>query len=140
VVTPSQSGKSQLIHRCPKCFVALYSHYAGSGPYTVFIRLGTLDPPYSQHEAIKPALYIYQESKMPWFVVPEGARQFQKFYRPREEWSEDANVRFGRLMPMVKEWREKIGGWDAENGGTGDEKGVEEKMQKLKLESACGKT
>src|SRR5690606_35154204 len=30
--TPSNSGKGQKIMRCPRCRVALWSHYPGAGP------------------------------------------------------------------------------------------------------------
>src|SRR5439155_7359171 len=32
VDTPSQSGRGQRIARCPRCMVAVWSHYAGAGP------------------------------------------------------------------------------------------------------------
>ena len=31
VVTPSASGKGQVFLRCPRCRIALWSHYAGAG-------------------------------------------------------------------------------------------------------------
>ena len=43
VRTPSESGYSQLIARCPSCRIALWSHYSGSGPAASFVRVGTLD-------------------------------------------------------------------------------------------------
>jgi hypothetical protein len=42
VYTPSQSGKGQKIARCPKCHVAVWSHYAGGGDAVCFVRVGTL--------------------------------------------------------------------------------------------------
>jgi hypothetical protein len=45
VETPSASGKGQSIARCPKCRIALWSHYAGAGKLVSFIRVGTLDDP-----------------------------------------------------------------------------------------------
>ena len=41
--TPSNSGKGQKIVRCPTCYVALYSHYAGMGDILAFVRVGTLE-------------------------------------------------------------------------------------------------
>ena len=43
--TPSASGKGQKIARCPRCRVAVWSHYAGAGETVCFIRVGTLDEP-----------------------------------------------------------------------------------------------
>src|ERR1700743_198519 len=42
VPTPSQSGKGQTIIRCPRCKVALWSHYPDSGPGIAFVRVGTM--------------------------------------------------------------------------------------------------
>ena len=44
VDTPSSSGKGQLIARCPKCRVALWSNYGGF-VHVRFVRVGTLDNP-----------------------------------------------------------------------------------------------
>ncbi len=41
VRTPSASGLGQQIVRCPACRVALWSHYAGSGPVVAFVRART---------------------------------------------------------------------------------------------------
>ena len=43
VETPSESGKGQKIARCPRCRIALWSHYGGGGTQVSFIRVGTLD-------------------------------------------------------------------------------------------------
>ena len=43
VQTPSESGKGQKIARCPKCRIALWSHYSGAGDAVSFVRVGTLD-------------------------------------------------------------------------------------------------
>src|SRR5688572_12172815 len=43
VATPSASGKGQAIARCPRCRIALWSHYAGAGRQVSFVRVGTLD-------------------------------------------------------------------------------------------------
>ena len=37
VLTPSHSGKGQKIARCPKCRVAVWSHYAGAGDAIRFV-------------------------------------------------------------------------------------------------------
>ncbi|EHK0248509.1 GFA family protein, partial [Salmonella enterica] len=52
--TPSLSGKGQKIARCPKCQIALWSHYSGSSKLT-FLRVGTLDHP----EHMPPDVHIY---------------------------------------------------------------------------------
>jgi hypothetical protein len=70
VDTPSASGRGQKIVRCPKCHVALWSHYPGGGPALAFVRAGTLDDP----DAVKPDVHIYTSSKLSWVKLPEGAK------------------------------------------------------------------
>jgi hypothetical protein len=93
VLTPSASGKGQNIARCPKCRVALWSHYPGAGEKVSFVRVGTLDDP----DAFAPDVHIYTESKQPWVVIPEGARTFTQFYRPAEVWSAASRERYRAL-------------------------------------------
>lgn len=90
VVVPSASGKGQTILRCPTCRVALWSHYAGSGPKIAFLRVGTLDQP----DRVPPDIHIFTETKQPWFQLPEGARQCPAYYDPRQEWPAESQARF----------------------------------------------
>lgn len=112
VATPSESKKNQLIVRCPRCYVALYSHYAMLGPTTVFVRLGTLDVAFATH--LTPDFFIYQDFKMPWFCVPAGRTAFARFYAPAEEWSTEAKARMALLGPAVGEWTSAQGCWELE--------------------------
>ncbi len=82
VDTPSASGKGQKIIRCPRCRVALWSHYAGAGEAVSFVRVGTLDDP----DRLPPDIHIYTSSKQPWVVVPEGAVQVSGYYSLDEHW------------------------------------------------------
>jgi hypothetical protein len=82
VETPSQSGKGQRIARCPKCRVALWSHYAGAGPSMRFVRVGTLDDP----AQTPPDIHIFTSTKQPWVVVPPGVPSFPEYYNPKELW------------------------------------------------------
>lgn len=83
VATPSESGKGQRIARCPRCRVAVWSHYAGFGERASFVRVGTLDEP----ARCPPDVHIYVASKQPWVVLPDGARAFPGYYRASEVWS-----------------------------------------------------
>ena len=87
--TPSQSGKGQQIARCPKCHVALWSHYNQAGPNVSFIRVGTLE----QSAQFPPDIHIYTSTKLPWVVIPEGARTSPEFYNPKEVWSAEGMAR-----------------------------------------------
>jgi hypothetical protein len=88
--TPSESGKGQKIARCPKCKVALWSHYAGAGPSMRFVRVGTLDDP----NAFPPDIHVFTSTKQPWFALPAGARAFPEFYNAKQEWSEENQARW----------------------------------------------
>jgi hypothetical protein len=81
--TPSNSGKGQAIMRCPRCEVAVWSHYAGAGDKLSFVRVGTLDEP----DRFPPDIHIYTESKQPWVQLPAGARAVPQYYDRREVWS-----------------------------------------------------
>jgi len=82
VVTPSNSGKGQKIARCPRCRVAVWSHYAGAGEALSFVRVGTLDEP----GRLPPDIHIFTESKQPWVVLPPGVPAVPQYYRASEYW------------------------------------------------------
>ena len=90
---PTHSGKGQRIARCPRCRVALWSHYAGLGDLLSFVRVGTLDTP----DRFPPDVHIYTESKQPWVVLPAGARAFSQYYRSGEVWSAESLARRSAL-------------------------------------------
>ena len=90
VPTPSESGKGQVIVRCPTCRVALWSHYSGAGPNIAFIRVGTLDAP----ARVPPDIHIYTRSKLPWVRLPEGVAAFEGYYDARELWPAESLARF----------------------------------------------
>ena len=76
VDTPSASGNGQKIVRCPKCHVALWSHYSRRGTALAFVRAGTLNDPC----AVTPDVHIFTSTKLPWIALPEGAQVFAEFY------------------------------------------------------------
>ena len=80
--------------RCPRCQVAVWSHYAGAGDKLSFVRVGTLDEP----DRFPPDIHIYTESKQPWVVIPPGARAFSQYYSRRDVWSEASLARRRALM------------------------------------------
>jgi len=101
VDTPSQSGRGQRIARCPHCKVAVWSHYAGSGPVTRFVRVGTLDNP----DALPPDVHIFTSSKQPWVVLPASAPAFAEFYDLKAIWSKESLARFEHLRPLIAAYR-----------------------------------
>jgi hypothetical protein len=107
IATPSESGRGQLISRCPKCFVAVWSSYAGAGPFSSFVRVGTLDA--ESKKRVTPDVHIYTESKVDWVKLPEGALVMDKFYNPAEVWSEESRKRWDVLKPQIEGWKAKGG-------------------------------
>jgi hypothetical protein len=90
VDTPTHSGKGQRIARCPNCFVALWSHYAGAGPAISFVRVGSLDEP----DRVQPDIHIYTASKVPWVALPADALAVPEFYDARTTWPAASLARF----------------------------------------------
>ena len=86
VDTPSNSGKGQKIARCPKCRIALWSHYAGAGPVVSFVRVGTLDEP----DRCPPDIHIFTSSKQSWVTLPPGAKAVAEFYDLAAVWSAES--------------------------------------------------
>jgi len=86
VDTPSNSGKGQKIARCPKCRIAVWSHYAGAGPVVAFVRVGTLDDP----DACPPDIHIFTASKQPWVVLPQGTPAVPEYYDREKYWPRES--------------------------------------------------
>ena len=104
--TPSCSSAGQLITRCPKCYVAVWSNYAGAGPYTSFVRVGTLDE--ESKKGAEPDVHIYTESKAPWMTLPEGVLAKEKYYDLIGVWSEESLKRLEAMKPMIAVWRQNV--------------------------------
>ncbi len=101
VQTPSASGAGQQIARCPRCRIAVWSHYGGSGPLTRFVRVGTLDTP----DALPPDIHIFTRSKQPWVVLDGSVPAMQEFYDRERHWPADSRARWQALLPRVEAWR-----------------------------------
>jgi hypothetical protein len=98
VDTPSESGKGQQIARCPRCRVAVWSHYAGAGPSVKFMRVGTLDEP----DHFPPDIHIFTASKQPWVVLPPGATAVPEYYDLRHHWPPESLARGQVLRAKAK--------------------------------------
>ena len=90
VTTPSASGKGQRIARCPKCRVALWSHYASAGDPIRFVRVGTLDEP----GRFPPDIHIFTSTRQKWLELPAGKPAFAEFYNPKELWPAESLLRW----------------------------------------------
>ena len=89
VMTPSESGRGQVVARCPTCLVALWSIYSGAGPEFLFVRVGTLNA----RSAFPPDVHIFTSTRLPWVVLPDGVPAFEEYYRRSEMWPADSLAR-----------------------------------------------
>jgi hypothetical protein len=103
--TPSASGRGQRIARCPSCRLALWSNYAGAGPYIRFVRVGTLDAP----QRLAPDIHIYTSTRQPWVAIPEGAASAPEYYDLKDHWPKESLARRQALLPQLKAYRAKLG-------------------------------
>ena len=101
VQTPSASGSGQLIARCPKCRIAVWSHYAGAGPVVRFVRVGTLDDP----DLLPPDIHIFTASKQPWVVIPEDVPAVPEYYDRDEHWPAASLARRRALLPQIEAYQ-----------------------------------
>ncbi len=106
VATPTESGAGQQIARCPQCRVAVWSHYAGSGPLVKFLRVGTLDDP----DLLPPDIHIFCSSKQPWFALPPGAVAVPEYYDRQRYWPADSLARAELLAPRIKAYQKALWG------------------------------
>jgi hypothetical protein len=98
VTTPSNSGKGQHIARCPKCRIAVWSHYAGAGVQVAFVRVGTLDDP----DRLPPDVHIFTASKQPWVVIPPGVPALPEYYDHRQYWPAESLARREAMLAAAR--------------------------------------
>lgn len=101
VNTPSESGSGQLIARCAKCKVAVWSFYAGAGPLVKFVRVGTLDNP----DLLPPDIHIFTASKQPWVVLPDGTPAVPEYYEQEQYWPPESLARRKVLLPLIQAYQ-----------------------------------
>lgn len=106
VLTPSNSGNGQRVARCPQCKVAVWSHYAGSGRLTKFVRVGTLDNP----DVLPPDVHIFVASKQPWVTLSGSVQSYAEFYDRECVWRQDSLDRFEALRPEIEAYRASLDG------------------------------
>jgi hypothetical protein len=104
VDTPSSSGLGQKIARCPKCRIAVWSHYAGAGPVVKFVRVGTLDDP----DRLPPDIHIFTQSKQPWVVIPRHMPSVTEYYDREKYWPTDSLARRQAMLPQIEAYQATI--------------------------------
>jgi hypothetical protein len=82
IETPSNSGRGQKITRCPTCWIALWSNYAGAGDAIRFVRVGTLDDP----DRLPPDIHIFTSTKQPWVTLAPGTPAVAEYYDRDRYW------------------------------------------------------
>lgn len=97
VLTPSESGRGQMISRCPVCHVALWSNYSGSGDKVRFVRVGALDDP----DRFPPDIHIYTQSKQPWVILPDDVPAASEYYDRDALWPAESLARRKALMARL---------------------------------------
>jgi hypothetical protein len=104
VDTPSASGLGQRIARCPRCRIALWSHYAGAGPLLTFVRVGTLDSP----DHLPPDIHIFTASKQPWVVLSPDIPAVPEYYDRDRHWPADSLARAQALLPQIEAYKASL--------------------------------
>jgi hypothetical protein len=104
VDTPSESGLGQKIARCPRCRLALWSHYAGAGPLVKFVRVGTLDSP----DHLPPDIHIFTASKQPWVVLSPDVPAVPEYYDRDRHWSAESLARRQALLPRIEAYKASL--------------------------------
>jgi hypothetical protein len=97
VDTPSESGLGQKVARCPRCRVAVWSHYAGSGPVVKFVRVGTLDNP----DMLPPDMHIFTASKQPWVQLAADIPAVPEYYDREVYWPAASLARRQAILPAI---------------------------------------
>ncbi len=95
VTVPTPGGTGQVITRCSKCQVAVWSNYnmGGLREHIRFIRVGTLDDP----DQFPPDVHIFTRSKQPWVILPKNDRRVEVFYDFKATWSPESMERLAKI-------------------------------------------
>jgi hypothetical protein len=104
VDTPSASGLGQKIARCPRCRIAVWSHYAGAGPMVRFVRVGTLDQP----DHLPPDIHIFTESKQPWVVIAHDMPAVPEYYDREKYWPAESLARRQVMLPQIEAYQATV--------------------------------
>jgi hypothetical protein len=98
VPTPSASGKGQIFWRCPTCWIALSSHYAGAGESVHFVRVGTLDQP----DLMPPDIHIFTATRQPWVRLPEDVPAVPEYYDRLAHWPAESLARRELMRAAIR--------------------------------------
>jgi hypothetical protein len=119
-IMPGDDPKGRLVGRCPRCFVAVWTQYAGTGRYVKFIRGGTLDrlsvDGRIMENALRPDMYIFTATQMPWVEFPDGlddpGRAVKEYYDTTEKRPKEAQERLLAWRKLTQEWKDRGSPWE----------------------------
>ncbi|KAF2270941.1 hypothetical protein CC78DRAFT_557054 [Lojkania enalia] len=110
IETPSESGKGQIVARCPNCQVAVFSYYGGLGKAMTFIKVGTLED--DSKERVKPNVHIFTSTKVEWIdlngEIDRGAKVFEEYYDKNKEWSKESLERRAILLKRIGQEKNEV--------------------------------
>lgn len=98
VKIPSNSGKGQIIIRCAKCLVALWSHYGAADRKVAFVRVGTL----CNANRFSPDIHIFTSTKLKWVNLDGGAPVVEEYYRRSEYWPDESIMRYKAAIEALQ--------------------------------------
>lgn len=98
VAMPSASDMGQVICRCPRCKVAVWSHHAGVGRLVSFVRVGTLEAP----DACPPDIHIFTSTKLGWLVLDDRVPVVPEWYDRKLYWPQDSLDRRAAMLARAK--------------------------------------
>lgn len=84
--------------------IAVWSHYAGSGPVVKFVRVGTLDNP----DLLPPDVHIFTASKQPWVMIAENTPAFEEYYEREKLWPPQSLARRQALLPLIDAYQASL--------------------------------
>lgn len=90
VSLPSESGAGQSVVRCPRCMVAVWSHYSAAKEKVSFVRVGTLDDP----NRCPPDIHIFASSKQGWVILPDDVPAVPAYYQRSKYWPPESTERY----------------------------------------------
>lgn len=101
-ITPSvrPSGILRVAASCGKCGTQLWAS-GDKTPVTVDIKAGTLDYP----ELMEPDIHEFIEAKIPWVILPEGAKTCKGPFDFKKVWPKSSLRRFEAAMKRNEERR-----------------------------------
>ena len=86
--SPTGSGRAQVVHRCAKCKVQIFSTFNNSDSMT-FLKTATLDNP----DAFPPQAHIFTKTKLGWVNLDGNVPCFDEFYQKEDVLSAEALAR-----------------------------------------------